>query len=231
MRLLDEVHGPTPDAVVEAHVAVPKSLPADRALVRLDMITSVDGASAVSGLSGGLGNRDDRAVFNALRAVADVVLVGLGTAIAEHYHASDRPDLQIYVIADRPAIDGNEALFASGRATLVLPVDAPSAPAGVPELRAGADGVVDLEAVVAQLAGRVAVLEGGPSLAGLMLSRGLVDEFFVTVSPRVVAGEAARIAHGPDADPSPWTLEHGFVDDDGFLFLRYGRREVDQRAG
>jgi riboflavin biosynthesis pyrimidine reductase len=169
-------------------------------------------------------------VFSALRAVADVVLVGLGTAIAEHYHAPDRPDLRIYVIADRPAIDGNEALFESGRATLVLPVDAPPTPAGIPELRAGAAGAVDLDALVAHLAGKVAVLEGGPSLAGLMLSRGLVDEFFVTVSPRVVAGEAARIAHGPDADPSPWTLEHGFVDDDGYLFLRYGRRDAETRG-
>jgi hypothetical protein len=64
-----------------------------------------------------------------------------------------------------------------------------------------------------------------------MLSRALVDEFFVTVSPRVVAGEAARIAHGPEADPSPWTLEHGFVDDDGYLFLRYGRAAGDGRTG
>ncbi len=231
MRLLDEIHGPTPDAVVDAHVAVPSPVPADRALVRLDMITSVDGASAVAGLSGGLGNRDDRAVFSALRAVADVVIVGLGTAMAEHYHSPSRDDLQIYVIADRPAIEGNEALFASGRATLVLPVDAPPAPVGIPELRAGSDGAVDLDAVVRALAGKVAVLEGGPSLAGLMLSRGLVDEFFVTVSPRVVAGAAARIAHGPDADPSPWRLEHGFVDDDGYLFLRYGHRSDDERAG
>jgi hypothetical protein len=29
--------------------------------------------------------------------------------------------------------------------------------------------------------------------------------------------------HGPDADAAPWTLRHGFVDDEGFLFLRYVR--------
>jgi hypothetical protein len=32
--------------------------------------------------------------------------------------------------------------------------------------------------------------------------------------------------HGADADPSVWDLEHGFVDDEGFLFLRYARTVV-----
>ena len=75
------------------------------------------------------------------------------------------------------------------------------------ELRAGTGPFVDLGAVVAELDGQVAVLEGGPSLAGVMVSQGLVDEFFVTLSPRVVAGGSARVVHGPDADAAPWTLE------------------------
>ena len=60
-------------------------------------------------------------------------------------------------------------------------------------------------------------------MAGLLVAHGLVDEFFVTIAPRVIAGDSARVVHGPDATPSLWNLEHGFVDDDGFLFLRYGR--------
>jgi hypothetical protein len=46
----------------------------------------------------------------------------------------------------------------------------------------------------------------------------------VTIAPRVIVGDSARVAHGPEASPAPWDLEHGFVDDDGFLFLRYCRR-------
>ena len=221
MRVLDEVHGPTPDSVVDAHVALPAELPQDRAFVRLGMISSVDGASAVAGLSGGLANQDDRAVFLALRASADVVLVGLGTAVAERYRAPTSP-LRLYVVADAPDLEGNEDLFASDAVTLLLPDDAPDPPGDVRVQRAGADGVVDLDAVVRSLAGRVVVLEGGPSLAGIMLAQGLVEEFFVTLSPRVVAGESSRVAHGPEADDGPWALEHGFVDDDGYLFLRYG---------
>ena len=56
-----------------------------------------------------------------------------------------------------------------------------------------------------------------------MLARGLVDEFFHTVAPMAIAGESARLAHGPEADATPWQLHHGFCDDAGYLFLRYTR--------
>ena len=82
---------------------------------------------------------------------------------------------------------------------------------------------VDLDVVAAALAGQVVVAEGGPTLAGLLAASGLLDEFFVTIAPRVIAGSSARVAHGPDADSSLWELAHGFLDDDGFLFLRYCR--------
>lgn len=223
MRVLEDIQGPTPTAVVTAHVALPEVRPRGRALVRLNMISSADGGSAIAGVSGGLGNTDDHEVFRALRDTADSVIVGLGTAVAEHYHPPTSPHLRIHVIADHPDISGAEELFASGRATLVVPEDAGPVPEGVPTMRAGAGGLVDLTAVVAALSGQVAVLEGGPTLAGVMVAQGLVDEFFVSLAPRVIAGGSARVVHGPDADPAPWALEHGFVDDDGYLFLRYAR--------
>jgi riboflavin biosynthesis pyrimidine reductase len=221
VRILDE-RGPTPDSVVEDHVALPETRPTDRAFIRLNMIASADGGTVVAGVSGGLGNRDDHAVFGALRANADGVLVGLGTVVAEQYHVPDDPDLQIYVVADVPDVSGDPELFGSARATLVLPADAGPAPEGVPELRAGTDGQVDLAAVAAALPGKVLIAEGGPTLAGVLVASGLIDEFFVTIAPRVIAGSSARVAHGPDAEAALWRLEHGFVDDDGFLFLRYG---------
>ncbi len=187
------------------------------------MICSADGATTMSGDSGGLGNRDDHAVFGALREHADVVLVGLGTVVAEHYHPPTTPHLQIFVIADQPDISGDPELFASGRATLVLAHDAGPAPDDVPVLRAGTDGQVDLPQVLAQLTGKIALLEGGPTLAGQIVALGLVDEFFLTVAPHVVVGDSPRVLQGPDADPTPWDLRHGFVDDQGFLFLRYAR--------
>jgi 5-amino-6-(5-phosphoribosylamino)uracil reductase len=159
-----------------------------------------------------------------LRSGADGVLVGLGTVVAEHYGVPAPSGLQLYVVSDTVDVADAADLFASGRATLVVPTNLGAAPSGVPELRAGDGEFVDLEAVVAALAGQVIVAEGGPTLAGLLLAQGLVDEFFVTIAPRVIAGSSARVSHGPEASPTPWRLEHGFVDDDGFLFLRYCRR-------
>ena len=60
------------------------------------------------------------------------------------------------------------------------------------------------------------MVEGGPRFAGTMIGLGIVDEFFLTMSPRVIAGESARVVHGPEADPVIWALRHGFVDDEGF---------------
>src|SRR5215207_7321194 len=221
MRILDLDDRATPESAVEAHVALRESIPTDRAFFRLNMISSVDGGTAVAGVSGGLGNRDDHAVFAALREQADGCIVGLGTVIAEDYHVPVPPQLQLYVVSDTNDISGAEELFASGRAKLVVPTSVGPVPDGVPELRAGDGPFVDLELLVAGLAGQVIVAEGGPTLAGLLAAQGLLHEFFVTIAPRVISGGSARVAHGPEADASLWELRHGFVDDDGFLFLRY----------
>jgi len=197
VRILDLDQRATPESAVEAHVALPESRPTDRAFVRLNMISSVDGGTAVGGVSGSLGNRDDHAVFAALRAGADGVLVGLGTVVAEHYRVPDPPQLQLYVVSDTTDVTGAEELFASGRATLVVPESVGVVPDGIPELRAGDGPFVDLETVATALAGQVLVSEGGPTLAGLLAAQNLLDEFFVTIAPRVIAGDSARVAHGP----------------------------------
>jgi riboflavin biosynthesis pyrimidine reductase len=223
VRVLDSEHCPGFDELVADHVAVPAERDRERAFVRLNMIASADGASALAGLSSGLGNENDHAVFAALRAHADTILVGIGTAIAEQYGPPADPHQHIYVIATRPNISANSALFESGRATLVLPEGAAAAPEGVPELRAGAGSAVDLRRVTSELAGKVVIAEGGPTLAGRLAALGLIDELFLTVSPRIVSGDATRVVHGPEADSAIWRLHHGFVDDDGFLFLRYAK--------
>jgi len=49
------------------------------------MIASIDGVTAVAGLSGGLGGPADQALFAVLRSQADIVLVAAGTVRGEHY--------------------------------------------------------------------------------------------------------------------------------------------------
>lgn len=223
MRILDEGTSASAEIVAE-HVAVTDRPASGRALVRLNMISSADGSSSVAGLSGGLGNRDDHEVFAALRAAADAVVVGLGTAVAEHYHPTPESGPALYVVSETAEVDAAAHLFESKHTTLVLPegTDEPSVPDAT-VIRAGTGQFVDLAQLVGRLAGKVVLAEGGPTLAGAMVADGLVDEFFLTLAPRVVAGNAGRVVHGGDADADPWELRHGFVDDEGFLFLRYAR--------
>ena len=56
-----------------------------RPWVVVNMVSSLDGATAIDGKSSVLGDDDDLELFRALRAAADVILVGAGTARAENY--------------------------------------------------------------------------------------------------------------------------------------------------
>ena len=69
----------------------PRTGPGGRPGVRLNMIASVDGATTVAGVSGGLGGGADHELFALLRSLADVVLVAEGTVRAEGYGPSRVP--------------------------------------------------------------------------------------------------------------------------------------------
>ena len=60
--------------------------------LRINMVASVDGATWLDGLSGGLSGDGDRRVFGVLRGLADVILAGAATVRAEGYRpARPRP--------------------------------------------------------------------------------------------------------------------------------------------
>ena len=67
----------------EIDLAEAYAFPVGRSWVRAIFVASIDGAATVDGRSGGLGNETDRRIFALQRALADVVLVGAGTARAE----------------------------------------------------------------------------------------------------------------------------------------------------
>jgi riboflavin biosynthesis pyrimidine reductase len=188
-----------------------------RPWVVLNMIASVDGATAVDGVSGGLGGPGDRAVFSALRKLADVVLVGAATVRAEGYQPPRREGQRIAVVTRSADLDWSSALFRSGAAIVVTAEDGPDVP--VDSVRAGR-GELDLAAAVAKLPGEVVLAEGGPSLNAQLLAAGCIDELCVTVSPRAVGGTAKRIATGPDGSDHRLELLH-VLEEDGFLFTRY----------
>jgi riboflavin biosynthesis pyrimidine reductase len=72
---------------------------------------------------------------------------------------------------------------------------------------------------------RTVLCEGGPHLNSQLLAEGLVDELFLSLSPKLAGGDATsktlRILSGPELDP-PVALELvAALEHDSHLFLRY----------
>jgi len=216
-----------------------------RAWVAVNCVASVDGAVAVDGRSADLSNPADRIVYGLGRDLADVVLVGAGTAVAENYggvqdHA-DRTERRarhgladtapVAVVTQSCSIAPDARLFTDTEVPPII-LTCESAPAsrraalaavGAEVIVTGADDV-DLRAAVAALTARGLrriCCEGGPRLFATMLRDDLVDEVRLTVSPLLTAGDAGRIASGP-ALPEPARLRlASLVQHEDVLLARY----------
>jgi riboflavin biosynthesis pyrimidine reductase len=221
---------PAPSAeisVAEAYAAE-RPAPAGRPWVGLTMIASLDGAVVVDGASGGLGNPNDRDVLLTMRDLADVIVVGAGTARGEGYGPPRKPGQRIGVVTNSGKVDVSTPLFTSGAGFVIAPESAAIDGSRCDVLRAGTD-TVDLGRAIAALptivgAARHVQAEGGPTLNGSLLAADLVDELDLTVSPRMVGGAGPRLtSHAPDAD-ARFVLAHLLVDDESFVFSRWLRR-------
>jgi riboflavin biosynthesis pyrimidine reductase len=223
--------------------------------LRANMVASLDGAATVDGRSGGLSNEADQQVFAMLRAHADVILVGAGTARAEGY-APVRPESEglrwawlregrppsppIAVVTRELDLDLDSALIAGApphARTIVLTTEA--APAGrraaaarTAEVIVAGEASVDMKAALDALAGRGhrrISCEGGPHLLGQLADAGLLDELCLTVSPLLAGPGADRIVTGglpmPGGGTLPFTLAHA-LEDEGHLLCRYVRRSA-----
>jgi riboflavin biosynthesis pyrimidine reductase len=214
--------------VVAAEARVPTG---DRPWVVVNMIATVDGGTAVGGVSGPLGGPADKAVFAALRGVADIVLVAAGTARAEDYRpararADGSPGPRIAVVTRSGALDPASRLFQAGAPLVITcaacPPDRRAALEAVAEVVVAGDDDVDLEAALRALPAAVVLCEGGPTLNGQLVAAGLVDEWCLTLSPLLAGGGSKRVAVGPDAAPLGLRLDR-LLEDGGFAFLRYVR--------
>jgi riboflavin biosynthesis pyrimidine reductase len=245
--------GPLP-ASVETLAALYRDEPPlaapDRPWLRANMIASADGAAHIGSQSGALGGPADRMLFWVLRSLADVILVGAGTARTERYHpvsatqvwpalrAGKPPAPAIAVVSYSLDLDPCSRLLTDAAAyaqtIVVTPATAPADRAAVLAEKAkvlvcGQDNV-DLGAAVTALGGmgyRHILVEGGPRLLGELVEAGLLDELCLTTSPVLVAGPAGRIVTSPDAGPrsapaASLSLAHVLADD-GFLLSRYIR--------
>jgi len=231
------------DTALAAHYAYPDGLTAP--FVRVNVVSSTDGAVSVDGTSSGLGSDADRRVFGLLRELAEVVLVGAGTVRAENYRGARRPTRgrttppPIAVVTGSADLDPTSRLFTD---TAVAPIVLTLASAPAPRrdrLAAAGGDVVVLErltpdTVLAELARRGlhrVLCEGGPSLLGTFAAADAVDELCLTLAPLLTGGTACRIAWGPDGSPIRPLVLVGALHASGVLLLRYRRADPIGRHG
>ncbi len=228
--------------------------PRERPHVALNMVSSVDGRATVDGRSGPLSDAADRALFHALRAAVDGVLVGAGTVRAERYgpmirDASVRERRRARglreqplacVVSGRLSLSADIPLLADPDAHVVVLTPSPASLTGVAAhveyVRAEHDGVLDLPRALAELRERHGVrtllCEGGPHLNAELLRASLVDELLLSLAPVIaggeeVSGESLRIVAGSELD-APLALELlGVLEHASHLFLRYGVRRAE----
>jgi riboflavin biosynthesis pyrimidine reductase len=196
---------------------------AARPWLRANMVTSLDGAAALGGRTGGLSGDADRQVFAMLRALADVILVGAETARVEGYRpvkprtegtrwawlrAGRAPSPPIAVVTRRLGLALGSPLLAASPAharTIVITTEAaPSArraaAAAAADVIVAGRRSVDVRAAVGALASRghrQILTEGGPYLLNQIIETGLLDELCLTISPLLAGPGAGRIVAGP----------------------------------
>jgi riboflavin biosynthesis pyrimidine reductase len=210
--------------------------------VRADFVTSVDGMVEIDGRSGPLAGPADRAVFLAMRAATDAVLVGAGTVRQEKYgavrlddavqarrRARDQAPLPaLAVVTNRGDLDARTPIFSGSERPILLTTAAATEArpdlAAIAEVVLCGDQYVDIVLALSQLRDRglVRVLcEGGPTLLRSLVGAHLLDELCLTTSPRL-AGTGHRGLLGDQPLPGVVSLRlTDVLEGDGMLFSRY----------
>lgn len=191
--------------------------PADRPYVVSNMVMSLDGTVVVEGTERGLGSSIDQTLMRELRVNADVVMNGAGTlrasgtssrvnvahqALRRSRGQSAQPlaavlstsgdmpldraffterdfEAMVYLASTAPP-ERAAAIEATGRTLVILPAE---------------DFLANvLRHMRGELGARVLLIEGGPRLLGALVALGAVDEYFLTLGPVVVGGNAPLAA-------------------------------------
>ncbi len=221
--------------------------PVDRPFTIVNFVASADGRATVQGRSAGLGDDGDKAIFHGLRERVDAVLAGGVTMRTEGYgrilgkperrrrrRERGLPDEPLACVITRsgevpteiPLFGEPEArIIVFGPPALRAPLRACPAQVDLVEL-AGAQLTLSaaLERLRAEHGVRTLLCEGGPRLFTSLLHEGLVDELFLTLAPKLVAGDGPTVTTGPElTPPAPMELRWLLAREQA-LYARYALR-------
>jgi riboflavin-specific deaminase-like protein len=211
--------------------------PAGRPYLALNMISTLDGKATIDWRTSGLSSELDRVLFHHLRTQADAVMVGAGTARTERYGKLTKTD----ELREKRLREGvaPEALAVVVSARLDLPADLPllqepeqrvviatGSDARLKSTRAEIDYLQigdDLPLLMARLSEdygvRSVLCEGGPTLNSHLFAAGLVDELYLSLSPKLAGGAAALTIVAGRELVEPTEMRLGWVaEGDGDLF-------------
>jgi len=233
-----------PEALALAY-AYPE-LSAEQGWVRANFISTLDGAAAGDdGRSGSINTGADRDVFALLRVLADVVLIGAGTARIEGYRRATvrapwldlregRPAHPTMAVVSRsgdipPRLsqarkDSGELLLITCERAGAEAIDLARDTLGQEHVIVEGDASVDLAAAVDALVDRGLrriLCEGGPHLMRDLTASGRLDELCLTLAPTLVAGDHPRITAGAPVTAN--LLPRLLIESEGTLLGRWAK--------
>jgi len=229
------------------YAAVDRTRSGETCWVMANMVGGLDGSAAVGGRVGALSDPADKQLFNLMRALADVVMVGAETIRREGYgpiplppdrraplrEAGRTETPRLAVVSRSLALDWSSTAFtdAPADARTIVVTCAAADPERLEPARAVADVVVAGETGVEpgaamaelwRLGHRVVLCEGGPTWLGHLVAAGHLDELCLTIAP-LMGGDPLPVSVAPDgAGLETFALRHVLTEGDT-LFLRYER--------
>ena len=241
---------PLDSSCIHADLVLPRGSRSGKPYTAINAVSTLDGRAALEGKSSTIGSAADRVIMRNIRCAFDAVLVGAGTLRAENLELAvpqrlaqrrrerglrEQP-LSIILLGLAP-LPKRRKLYKQQSLVILGPkrVQAKHLPAAaafrvLPERKGS--GRVDIGGVLRVLEEEFGVgcllVEGGPAVNRSFLSRGHVDELFLTLAPRISGdGNAPNIVAGPEALPdkvreAELVSVHGVAG--GELYLRYRLR-------
>jgi len=187
--------------------------------VMANMVSTLDGRAALNGRSGRLGGPLDRAMFQAIRALADVILVGAKTVRVERYgpirlsaglqearRESGRTPLPtLAVLSGSLELPDDTGLFdAPERLHVLTGSSTPEADrraltdigVAVEPLAGVRSAAEEATETLARSGAPMILTEGGPGLLGALLASQSLDELCLTLAPRLVGAGLAGLRLG-----------------------------------